>query len=174
MDIKYFIEPIFKIEFFKIQCADFKNKKKNLEKILARYPEIPQTNFYSNRGKCNINSEFQEIFKDEFNLIRAKFNCKITLQRTWSVVYNKGHYHVPHNHGSIGYCGILYLDMKKDSPVTTYIQPWNNEKDNTNLYKPSVKEGDMMIVPQFLQHYSEPNKIKFKKRILSFDFTLDL
>ena len=174
MDIKYFIEPIFKIEFFKIQCADFKNKKKNLEKILAKYPEMPQTNFCSNRGKCSINSEFQKIFKDEFNLIRAKFNCKITLQRTWSVVYSKGHYHVPHNHGSVGYCGILYLDMKKDSPVTTYIQPWNNEKDNSNLYKPSVKEGDMMIVPQFLQHYSEPNKINFKKRILSFDFTLDL
>ena len=28
MDIKYEIEPVFKIEFFKIQCINFKNKKK--------------------------------------------------------------------------------------------------------------------------------------------------
>ena len=42
MDIKYEIEPIFKIEFFKIKCVDFKNKKKKLEKVLERYPEMPE------------------------------------------------------------------------------------------------------------------------------------
>ena len=172
MDIKYEIEPVFKIEFFKIKCIDFKNKKKKLEKALARYPEMPQANFKSNRNKCSINTEFKEIFKNEFDLIRAKYNSKILLQRVWSVSYEKGDHHVPHNHSSTGYCGILYLDMKKDSPKTTYIQPWNNDKDLTQLYSPEVKEGDMVIVPQFLMHYSEPNKIKFKKRILSFDFAL--
>ena len=60
--------------------------------------------------------------------------------------------------------------MKPDSPKTTYIQPWNNQEDRSVLYTPQVKPGDMMIVPQFLMHYSEPNKINFKKRILSFDF----
>ena len=45
MDIKYEIEPIFKIEFFTIKCIDFKNKKKKLEKVLERYPEMPQANF---------------------------------------------------------------------------------------------------------------------------------
>ena len=71
MDIKYEIEPVFKIEFFKIQCINFKNKKKKLEKVLARYPEMPQANFGSNRDKCSINTEFREIFKDEFSLMRA-------------------------------------------------------------------------------------------------------
>ena len=63
--------------------------------------------------------------------------------------------------------------MKPDSPKTTYIQPWNNEKDLSVLYSPEVKPGDMMIVPQYLWHYTEPNKINFKKRILSFDFVLE-
>ena len=87
MDIKYEIEPIFKIEFFKIKCIDFKNKKKKLEKTLERYPEMPFANFKSNRNKCSINTEFREIFKNEFDLIRAKFNSKILLQRVWSVSY---------------------------------------------------------------------------------------
>ena len=82
-------------------------------------------------------------------------------------------YHVPHNHSSTGYCGILYLDMKPDSPKTTYIQPWNNQEDRSVLYSPEVKPGDIMIVPQHLWHYTEPNKINFKKRILSFDFVLE-
>ena len=77
MDIKFEIEPIFKIEFFKITCIDFKNKKKKLERALARYPEMPQANFCSNRDKCSINTEFRDTFKDEFSLIRAKFNSKI-------------------------------------------------------------------------------------------------
>ena len=173
MYIKYEIEPVFKIEFFKIKCIKFKQKKLAIEKILNRYPEMPQGNFNSNRNKCSINTEFKEIFKDEFSLIRAKYNSKIILERTWSVVYNKGDYHVPHNHGSKGYCGILYLDMKPDSPKTTYIQPWNNEKDLSVLYTPPVESGDIVIVPQFLMHYTEPNKIKFKKRIISFDFNLE-
>jgi hypothetical protein len=173
MDIKYEIEPVFKIEFFKISCVNFNNKKKKLEKILKRYPEMPRGNFSSNRDKCSIITEFREIFKDEFSLIRAKFNSKILLQRVWSVTYNKGDYHVPHNHSSTGYCGILYLDMKPDSPKTTYIQPWNSQEDRSVLYTPPVKPGDIMIVPQFLMHYSTPNPIKFKKRILSFDFLLE-
>ncbi len=174
MDIKYEIEPIFKIEFFKIKCVDFKNKKKKIEKVLKQFPEIPFNNFYSNRNKADITTELREIFKDEFNLMSIKFNNKISLQRAWSVTYDKGHYHVPHNHGSQGYAGIIYLQQKKDSPKTTYIQPWNNEEDKSVLYSPKVEEGDMMIVPQFLTHYTEPNKTYFKKRIISFDFILNL
>ncbi|BCV03984.1 MAG: hypothetical protein CM15mV77_100 [uncultured marine virus] len=86
--IKIRNRPVFKIKFFlKFECIDFKNKKKKLEKVLERYPEMPQANFSSNRNKCSINTEFREIFKDEFSLIRAKFNSKILLQRVWSVVF---------------------------------------------------------------------------------------
>ena len=172
MDIKYFIDPIFKIEFFKIKCIGFKDKKKAIEKVLSKYPEMPFDNFYSNRNKAEITQDFKKIFKDEFRLIKTKYNANILLQRAWSVSYNKGNYHIPHNHGSVVYCGILYLDMHKNSPATTYIQPWNDEEDKTKLYKPSVESGDIMIVPQFLHHYTEPNKIKFKKRVISFDFLL--
>ena len=65
---------------------------------------------------------------------------------------------------------MFYLVQYKDSPKTTYIQPWNNTNDQTVLYAPDVEQGDIMIVPQFLMHYTEPNKTYFKKRIISFDF----
>jgi len=46
MDIKYEIEPVFKIEFFKIKCNNFKNKKEHLEEVLKMFPEMPFPNFY--------------------------------------------------------------------------------------------------------------------------------
>ena len=108
MDIKFEIAPVFRIEFFKIKCVNFKNKKYDIDKILKQYPEKRFDNFYSNRDKSNISWELQETFKDEFQLIKTKYNSKIDVYNTWSVSYQKGDYHVPHNHSSTGYCGILY------------------------------------------------------------------
>ena len=170
LKIEYEIAPIFKIDFFKIKCVNFKNKKEHIEEVLKMFPEKPFTNFYSNRDKADFTWQLQQIFKDEFNLIKTKHNTEINVTRAWSVTYDKGHYHVPHNHSSQGYTGIIYLQINKDSPKTTYIRPWNNEKDKTVLFAPDVKQGDIMIVPQFLMHYTEPNKTYFKKRIISFDF----
>tara|TARA_R100000988_G_scaffold59161_1_gene29597 strand:- start:15 stop:536 length:522 start_codon:yes stop_codon:yes gene_type:complete len=172
MKIKYEITPAFKIDFFKIKCCNFKHKREHIEEILKQYPEIPINNFNSNRNKADFTWQLQEIFKDEFTLIKTRYNKTINIKHAWSVTYNKGEYHIPHNHSSQGYSGIIYLRMKKDSPKTNYIQPWNSERDMTRSYCPSVEEGDMMIVPQFLLHYTEPNKLTFKKRIISFDFFL--
>jgi hypothetical protein len=170
MDIEHTVESVFKIKFFKIKCINFKQKKKTIENVLKKYPEISFNNFYSNKNKSKITKDLQNIFKDEFMIINSYYNRKVKLNTAWSVTYKKGDYHIPHNHGSKGYAGILYLNMHKDSPCTTYIQPWNNENDKTVLYKPFVEEGDIVIVPQFLLHYTEPNLISFKKRIISFDF----
>ena len=53
MDIKYEIEPVFKIEFFKIKCIDFKNKKKKLISYLKKKG-------YFQKGKSEINYIFQK------------------------------------------------------------------------------------------------------------------
>ena len=170
--IEYFIEPIFKIEFFKIKCIHFAKKKQLIETVLKQYPEVPLENFYTNRNRANFLDDFQKIFKDEISLVNKKYNRKIHLYNLWSVSYKKGNYHVPHNHGSKGYCGILYLDMHKKSPVTCYLQPWNNDKDRSIIYEPKAEEGDIVIIPQHIVHFTRPNPVSFKKRIISFDFKL--
>ena len=55
----------------------------------------------------------------------------------------------------------------KSPMIGTFYRASNPKSD------PFIKEGDIMIVPQHLWHYTEPNKINFKKRILSFDFVLE-
>ena len=39
-------------------------------------------------------------------------------------------------------------------------------------YEPKAEEGDIVIVPQFIVHFTRPNLVPFKKRIISFDFRL--
>ena len=74
MDIKYEIEPIFKINFFKLSCLNFKNKRQEIEKFLEHYPEMPFPNFLSNRNKANFVPKLLDVFSDEFNfLIQAVF-----------------------------------------------------------------------------------------------------
>ena len=96
---------------------------------------------------------------EELNLLaqRVKSNVKIT--DIWSVSYTKGEYHSPHNHGSLGWAGILYLDLPKDSPVTSYLQPWNDIQNDTSIYHPvKVVEGQIVIVPG---NYSIQNSYLF-------------
>jgi len=75
MDIKFEIEPIFKIEFFKIKCIKFKQKKLAIEKILKSYPETFFFNFYSNRNNVNITEELNIVNYDkEYKKFIVKLN----------------------------------------------------------------------------------------------------
>ncbi len=160
----------FKLEFLKIETANFKAKKKKIIKELEKYPETESHNFLSNKGKCSIAKKLIHIFQNEFKQIDNNFGRAVLVETAWSVTYRKGDFHVPHNHGSTGYAGIMYLDLLHNHPKTTYVQPWQSENDRTILYTPSVEEGDIVIVPKFLLHYSEANILTYEKRIISFDF----
>ena len=143
-----------------------------MEKALKSFPETRNRNFFSNRDTADIRLPLQNIFRDEFKLISDKYASKISLANAWSVTYKKGDHHLPHNHGSAGYAAILYLSMHKNHPLTIYLQPWNNERDKSVLFKPPAKEGDIVIVPRFIIHHTEPNTISTPKRIVGFDFDL--
>ena len=39
-----------------------------------------------------------------------------------------------HNHGTIGYANILYLDFPEGSQPTNYIQPWQNITSDTTMF----------------------------------------
>ena len=62
--------------------------------------------------------------------------------------------------------------MQKKSPTTCYMQPWNSDRDTSIIYEPKAEAGDIVVVPQFIVHFTRPNLLPFKKRIISFDFRL--
>jgi len=166
------IDTPFRLEFLTIETNNFKDKKKAILQELKKYPEKKYSNFSSNRSEIGLADAVANIFQEEFLQISEHYKSNIDLYSSWSATYSKGDYYIPHNHGSTGYCGILYLNMNKKSPATCYMQPWNNDNDRSIIYEPAAKEGDIVIVPQFITHFTKPNLVSFKKRIISFDFKL--
>ena len=170
-------ETLFNIPYYTLPTLNFKVKKKKLINLLKSYPEKKtgiqpfSTNRQSNRN--GLAQGFSKILEEELNLLTNKVKAGVKIKDIWSVSYTKGEYHSPHNHGSIGWAGILYLDLPKDSPVTSYLQPWNDIQNDTSIYHPvKVVEGQIVIVPQFVTHFSPPNKSTKKKRIISWDMEL--
>ena len=170
-------ETLFNIPYYTLPTLNFKVKKKKLTNLLKSYPEKKtgiqpfSTNRQSNRN--GLAQGFSKILEEELNLLTNKVKAGVKIKDIWSVSYTKGEYHSPHNHGSIGWAGILYLDLPKDSPVTSYLQPWNDIQNDTSIYHPvKVVEGQIVIVPQFVTHFSPPNNSTKKKRIISWDMEL--
>ena len=168
---------LFTIPMWYIPTLNFSKKKKQLNTLCKAYPERKHglQNFYTNRqfDRSGFAEAFTNIIGDELEMLSKKLTRTIVVEDIWSVSYKKGDYHTPHDHGSVGLTGILYLDMPKDGAITQYIQPWNDWISDNTIYSPlPVKEGDIVVVPKFVRHFTEPHKSKKIKRIISWDMQL--
>lgn len=163
--INYYMEPL---------CNNWLEKKQQITDILNAYPEVkqPNTHFASNRqyNRDGLREAFLNIFNEEITKFQAQIQQEIIIEDIWSVLYVKDDFHIPHNHGSTGYAGLVYLDFDNQSSNTYYLQPWNNlTTDHTDISFLNIREGSMVIMPKFITHYTLPHKSTNPKRILSFD-----
>tara|TARA_Y100000361_G_scaffold56597_1_gene49405 strand:- start:293 stop:814 length:522 start_codon:yes stop_codon:yes gene_type:complete len=168
---------LFEIPMWSLPSINFKKKKEQLVKLLKNYPEKRTgiQNFTTNRQspRPNLKEAFTNIYEEELGMLVESVKADVAIEDIWSVSYKKGDYHSPHNHGTIGYAGILYLDFPEGSQPTNYIQPWQNITSDTTLFNTlPVKEGDIVIVPKFVNHFSPPHKGKKQKRIISWDMII--
>jgi len=168
---------LFEVPMWSLPSINFKKKKEQLVKLLKNYPEKRTgiQNFTTNRQspRPNLKEAFTNIYEEELGMLVESVKADVAIEDIWSVSYKKGDYHSPHNHGTIGYAGILYLDFPEGSQPTNYIQPWQNITSDTTLFNTlPVKEGDIVIVPKFVNHFSPPHKGKKQKRIISWDMII--
>ena len=169
-------ETLFNIPFWGIRIINFEEKKKKLVKLLESYPEEKKglREFASNQGSVTgLVGQFASIMKQELEDFSIEIEKQFAIIDIWSVSYAQGEYQSAHNHSSVGLSGLLYLDLPKDSPETTYIQPWTDHETDTIRYvEVPIIEGDIVIVPSFVLHFSKPNKSNSKKRIISWDMKI--
>ena len=169
---------LFSIPMWRLPTLNFKKKKKELERLVKAYPERKHglQTFHTNRQKdrTGFAEAFSNILSEEFEMFSKRISKNIVIDDIWSVSYKKGDYHTVHDHGSIGLAGILYLNMPKDVPVTQYVQPWNDFLSDRTIYLPlPVREGDIVVTPKFVRHFTEPSKSKKTKRVISWDMRLE-
>jgi hypothetical protein len=169
--------PLFQIPIITIDINDWEDKKNKILNVFKRYPEEKTgiQNFYTNKKNIDLDAivNFSNIFCEELTELTNFLKKDIKITNIWTVTYKKGNYQTVHNHGSSGLTGIIYLDYDENSPKTTFIQPWNDILIDETVYGfPQEVEGKLILVPSFINHFSDPIIDRSKKRILSFDITL--
>jgi hypothetical protein len=168
---------LFTVPMWSIPTLNFSQKKSQLEKLCKSFPEKRHglQTFATNRqsDRTGFAEAFANICGEELNMLSQKIQKDIQIEDIWSVSYKKGEYHTPHNHGSIGLTGILYLNYDNKSAPTQYVQPWNDWYSDRTIYYPlPVQEGTIVVVPKFVRHFTEPSKSAKVKRIISWDMKI--
>ena len=171
------LRNLFTIPMWTIPTLNFTKKKKQLQQLVKSFPEKKHglQTFATNRqsDRTGFAEAFSNICGDELNMLSKKLQKDIQIEDIWSVLYKKGDYHTPHDHGSTGLSGILYLNMPKKGPVTQYLQPWNDWYSDRTIYYPlPVNEGTIVVVPKFVRHFTEPNNDTKIKRVISWDMKI--
>lgn len=165
---------LFEIKYLQIQVENWQEKKSMIECLFRSKPDSRNgiQSFLTNRqlDTTALRQPFVNILSQEFEKISKFVKKDISLEKIWSVTYEKGDQHLVHNHGHLGFAGILYMDINDDIPPTTYVQPWPDPYSDLTIYNPHpVQEGEIVVVPRFLLHFSQPNDTENKKRIIAFD-----
>ena len=147
---------LFNIPVWTLPTLNFKKKKPQLEKLCKAFPERKHglQTFSTNRQKdrTGFADAFNNIVGEELGMLSQRLKKDIHVQDIWSVSYKKGDYH---------------------TPVTQYMQPWNDWYSDRTIYLPlKVNEGDIVVTPKFVRHFTEPHKSKQIKRIISWDMNI--
>ena len=178
MIINDYCEYMFKVPLLHLSVRNWDEKKQILLEM-SKDTEMDNDNVKSDyhlqkntssQGKHN--SKIEELLKEEINLFCGHFGFvyyKVVM--SWFEQASVGNYHGVHNHGSVGYSSVCYIDY--DSTVhtpTLFISPFNNFITGSSLhFAPPVDEGSIIFFPSAILHHTEPNKSNQQRTIVSFN-----
>jgi len=164
---------MFSIPFYQYKINDWKDKKQKFLQ-LANHKEYyldPLSNVFTTYGKCSsvcITNIFN-LIKNEFILFNKQANLNSSyISDLWFQKYYENQHHAVHNHGAIGFSSVLYIEFdKNEHKGTQFISPFTNPKGITETFSSEVEEGDFIIFPSVINHYTIPTQSKKLRMILS-------
>jgi len=167
---------LFEIPFFQYSCDDWLRKKKAIANALDEndFERRPLENFETDRHRNNLKyrDEFCSIFDEELQQFGRDAGLSvIRVTGLWTVRYGRGDHHIVHNHSSKGYSGILSFEfVPYEHESTVFVGPYNDPIcDRTQLTSPATSEGDIVIAPSHVLHFTTPNASEVRRSIISFD-----
>ena len=113
------------------------------------------------------------IIEKGLNTFYEEIDLNLKVKDMFYQLYKKGSYHLTHNHGPLGYSGILFVSFNKDlHTATRFYSPFLNFMDGSALiYDPVVKEGDLLIWPSSLFHEAPSNESEEERIVVSFNLS---
>lgn len=173
--------PLFQIDYLHYHVEDWQEKKAKLKQwldkrtLVRRDSQDGLVSFWTDRFSENSSKEeFCQIFNKEIQQVGLDLGLnEMTIEDIWSVKYEKGDHHAPHDHGSCNYSLVLYVDYDENEHTSTqFLCPFKDATTNlTWTASRNTKEGDMIIFPSNILHLTLPNKSDKIRTIVSIDIS---
>ena len=128
------------------------------------------------RGDNSYINTISDILTDELSWFARDYSCNPHIVRAWYERALPYMYHPIHNHGHGGYSAVLFIEYNKHyHRPTNFIAPFDHFITGEQLnYEPEVEEGDLILFPSFLHHYTHPHTSEQRRTVLSFNITVDM
>ena len=170
-------DAVFKTKFYRYEVDNWQKAKHDLSALINQDIFEDINTFLSDRIPSNnaYLKEFVSIIESQLKLFKNELGVQqLIITKVWTVKYLKGHFHPPHVHSSNGYSGVLYLEYNAQEHTGTYfIDPTIDiVTDRTNFCIPEVTEGQIIIAPSNILHFTYPNTSDHTRMIIGFDIKL--
>ena len=118
----------------------------------------------------------RELLKEEMTWFANDLKADPQIVRAWFERALYKCHHPVHTHGHGGWSAVLFIeyDPTVHTP-TVFIAPFNHFVTGMQLtYMPEVEEGDLILFPSFLLHYTQLNESHVQRTVASFNMTVDM
>lgn len=173
------IKTLHAIPYYRYKVNDWQQKKELFKQVLdtTTYVRSTSDEFDSDRESPRAYvDDFIKLFSDELSAFGMDIKVQhFRIKDIWSVQYQKGDYHVVHTHGISNFSGVLYFDYDREVHTPTYFvaDHINPITGYTDIITEDVDEGEIVIFPSNMLHFTKPNKSDKIRTIVSFDIELD-
>ena len=176
------IETMFSVPLFRFRIADWAEHKRH---ILASLPESGPhllspagdtfTDFFVNQQSGVLPSYKDAVVKavePSLQEFTARYPENPKIDAMWFERSRRSNYHGAHNHGSLGFSAVLYVEF--DAAVhkpTRFLAPFMNFYAGGLMeHSPAdVQEGTLLLFPSILIHEAPPNNSDKQRTIVSFN-----
>ncbi len=187
----FYCMDIFTVPFYHYSIPNWSDVK---QKILKEYNNADMdlidsklernhflyTDYYKNFGSMpkyiintlEIITPQIEKFCDDINIVIKGQKIKHgKVSAAWFEKLEKDMNHPVHNHGSIGFSSVCYVEFDPSIHLSTiFLSPFSSFLTGQLMHhQPEVKEGDIVFFPSFLLHYAPTNTTDKSRLIFSFN-----
>jgi len=171
----------FDLPFYKFSLENWEEDKKEIldalpkEKLVETEHENIHTDFFDYATK-DILPPYADLLMDILSPCMSKVMHRewIGLCAMWYQTEHKYQSHMLHNHGTVGWSSVLYVDYDpKVHTATRFLSPVGvvvGKGGMLDWFQPKVKEGDYIIFPSNIAHEALPNMSDVPRTIISCNF----
>ena len=176
-----FYAPMFSVPLFRYRLEGWSSKKARILQALPPDDEklspAPNTytDYFANRKGTSVPPYahvIKDVLKPELEDFRSAYPEDLVLTSMWFERSYKSGYHGTHNHGSLGFSAVLYVEFDPAAHrPTRFIAPFQDFYSGSlvEYIPPKMDEGTLVLFPSVILHEAQPHESGKARTIVSFN-----